>query len=1267
MALIALHRPVAGHPRLQRVNMFPGRALGETDFDREQDHADARLAPLLRAARPGVVTGLAVRSDAAGEGVTVSPGLAVSAEGVAIGLYAPLRADWSGLIDDYLARTGSDDVRGIHYLTLHRATRGVDVPGVDPCRRTEFDPTRDSRLVVIGRLGLSRLALDPALVDTWPAERIANHVVADRVDGGFLQALGAAVPLALVAIGGEAAAPAVRWISPEAGRYEAVPEAGYRALLDQVSAAMRGVMQRASAELAGGVAGGTVDAFADFLAENLRLDFMPATGQLPLSWLRDPASASPSLLWWPAHVAVDMVPVPEEAVVELLERHLARRVIDLRQPSGERIRLLLAVGEADYRPDLLDIPPTDAALEQDIYRMFMQAWSAWADWRRQFDLLYHLDEAAALDPAAIRALGLPDPEPPPPLPEAVFQRQITEVGESLRGEEGDALPHPYHRDPSAMPTDYRSWRVTVEGMAVPPPVPEPTEDGLVVRYAIGLRELEALDNRIRATRARLEKTRDVLLLQRQQLDSQTVALAALAGGVAGDGSGLKVARWLPFARMDSELPSPPAADAPQPPLSAAPSVTASLGRFATGSVAMMAMPLSTTSVTTAPLTASAFSSTTAKSSPLVGSALFATQTATRSSGPTPVAPVVAGSNTFNTSLLNSALKLGVATSASSALASQPRSFSAIELGIDNARLDLISRVAKETVSTPAFQTRAHQFGVMEHIRPEVNEYAKAFRGMQDLRNTLTDLFDLPDARRLRKSLDLAGALQADGSVTLRPEQLARRLEDPVALERRITADANRQLAAATSDQQRRSWRDVVAVQYTYEALFKAGKILTQWIAIVEARYNGIERRLEGLLREQANRTAELRKLAALIRAARETLEGLDRRRLEQLGEYGLAQRLLDEDWRRCHDRNLERRRILSTGLRGLYYVRPLSAAVSEAPADPLVLRHGRIDDIVPGCGVERDVDLPGELQPFFDTVCEIPMADWAVLKAQVPRLPLDRLDPLSALRKARFEHRHLQPVVLAGAATLQARLAPVQLQNRVVMQHFASAPLPAVDPVGDNRTRHRLASVLSLNDLVAQGTASLRRDAEQLHQRLEQCQYCLLDRLGQLPPSLRLQWAQLAGDGSLRIDEVARWPGLERAERAAFNATRSVAELVAWWFRQLEPDASADSRAAMGNMIRATLIRAALGDPTDIVAGRVRVPPRRAVVGERLQVTLDHALAPGTSLQLLDDRQQLVAMLTVEDRAGEATEVRIAQLLRPGVAIDTRYSVVSSRTGLQRV
>ena len=55
MTLIQLHKPAASSHRLERVHMFPGRFLSEDEFDRNQDYSDARLAPLLHNAYPGIV------------------------------------------------------------------------------------------------------------------------------------------------------------------------------------------------------------------------------------------------------------------------------------------------------------------------------------------------------------------------------------------------------------------------------------------------------------------------------------------------------------------------------------------------------------------------------------------------------------------------------------------------------------------------------------------------------------------------------------------------------------------------------------------------------------------------------------------------------------------------------------------------------------------------------------------------------------------------------------------------------------------------------------------------------------------------------------------------------------------------------------------------------------------------------------------------------------------------------------------------------------
>ncbi|WP_367156135.1 hypothetical protein [Methylomonas sp. HYX-M1] len=1252
MATIWVNRPAASSRVLQQVHMFAGRHLGEEEFDRAQAYADARLSHVLQGKAAGIVHGLDLQfgpSGAAESGFSVSAGLALAGNGHALSLYYPLRAEWRELIAQYLAESGASNAVGVYYLLLKRLDGRIDAPGVDPCQRTELDPTRDVRRVLAGSLGLQRLTISADASDNRPQEQVENWLAADRVDAGFLANLGDAVPLALLAIENvppaevpAGAAPAARfrlkWLSQAAGRYEALPNSGYRVLLNQTGAAMRRVMQAALAPE------NVATPLAQFLQDNLHLDFLPATGQLPLDWLQNPAALAPSLLWLPAHLGVDMVPVPEEAVPELLNRHIARRVIDLRRPAGDKIRLLLAVNEPDYRHDLLDIPPTDAKLQSDVFRFYMRAYEAWRSWRQQFDVLYFVDSSSlaplpadpgdvlpeteepaaevehrVLDVTQFRNLDLPKPELPPVTPESVYQALIN------RGPRNDdsSIPYPYSNGVPALPVFYDNWLVHPddEGLpAHPPEIAEPAGDGLVVQYAVALVELESIENQIRAIRSRVEKTRDFLLLQRQQLDSQTVALAALAGGVAGDGTGLQVARWLPYASLSATT----------------------IPKTETPSASAAVQPVVSTAVK--PMFAS------------VSAGLF-------NSGGAVAAPRATATSALSANLLNTALASTSSVSKSGFLLnSRPETFSAFELGINKTRLDQLARITKEAVTTPAFEAKEYRFSVIDHINPEINEYAKSYYGMKELVATLTDLFDATDASTLRRQMVKIGEVEGGDSQANDPFNRPNKIEAPEVLD----ALAAKAATNPTNNQLDPGQYSLLKVQYRYHALFKAGKILTQWISLFENRYNAIERKLQGKLREQANKLAQIDKLAGQIRVARETLESMDRFRIEQLGDYGVAQRLLDEDWRKVWARNNDRTRILTTGLRGLYYVRVRGTPVSAALADPLDLRYGSSQDIVPGCDWDEEVDLPAALDPFLAAVCEIPMDDWASLKGLQPKLPpFQQFDYLGQLRQARFRARPSLLLTPANSDTLQARLQTVHLQTQIVMQQWSAFALPVFD-VSSLQTQAAAAKILSLEDL-ATGSGPLRKQAQDLRDQLEHCQFCLLEKLNVLPPSLRLQWGQLAEDDRIRVEDVSWWPGMDRAEAEDFNAVRTVSELIAWWFRQLAGDASAAGRSAMRNMIRAVLIHASLGDPQEIVRGNVHVPPRTASIGERLQVKLNRAPQPGTRLQLLDTQQQVVAVLAVEDHTPQSTRVKIVDMLQPGVSINTRFSVVANKLTQQRL
>jgi len=1165
---ILINQPVSISDRLERIHLFPGRHLGEEEFDRLQAYADARLAPLLNAWEPGIVSGLDINLasiDVGSEGFMVSPGLAIAGNGQTLGLYYPIRQTWQSLIEDYLRDSDAPSASGVFYLTLRRASHQIDAgDNVDACQRTELDPSRDTRLVVLGTVGLRRLTMPNDAPTTFSRELIENWVVASNVDNEFLKNMSNAVPLGLVAIETDGDTYSVSWFSQVAGRYMATTNSGYVVLLNQVNEAFRRLLE-ASDEFVSETL-----PLSDYLRDNLHLDFLPAAGQLPLELLQNPAATTPGMMWLPDHLGIDVVPVPEESVAELIERHMARRVVDLRQPVGDRIRLLLAVNEPQYRRDLLDFPQTDAQLESDLFRYFMRGHERWRAWLQQFNHLYFLREEVNLDADEISALKLPDPVESPQRPEGLFSDIIAKADEELTTPEAPDTPYPYSEGPPAPPGFYTNWLSGTE----PPGVADPLEDGLVIRYAVKKVKLEAIDNQIRNIRTRLEKTRDYLMLQRQQLDSQTVSLAALGGGVAGDGSGLQVARWLPYTRFEAKpLTAPPAEQADS-----------------------------------------------TESSP--------TQPATN------VGVNAAVDATFNQAYMDYQPAMEFLAAPSFMQAVQTPMISAMELSLNKQRLERITAAPMKALTQPAFKAKEYRFGVLNHIRPEINEYKMAYRGMAELITTVDGLFDPLDAKSLKAKLRRFGRMRS-------PDELD-------------ALDEENHTGHTETD-------ELNSIQARYEELFKGGQILTKQIAVVEGRYNRIEAFLERKLRERINCEGELEKLAILIKEARDKLEALDKRRIEQLGDYGVARQLLEDDWRQVYDTNQERTRILTKELRGLYYVRVRPTPVSAALADPLEMRYGKASDIVPGCDWMEDPELPDDLTEFFDSVLEVPMDDWRDLRPlRIKMPPIKRIDYMYALRQARFDKRRRLNTSGVINGVLNIRLQSLMQLNQSVLHQWSGNQLPTRS--GSLRKfYYGSAQILSLEDILSGGTGTLRRTAQKLHDRLEQCVACLLDKLNELAPSIRLQWAQLAEDDRLPVEHVEQWPGLERAEREDFNATRTTAELIEWWFRQLDVKVSSTGRSAMRNMIRSCLIYAALGDPSEILHGQVHIPPRRFRVGEALRIKLNRNVIPGTALQLLDQQQRVIGLLNVEDHDEQGTLANVVRVVRNDVTINTGFTVVANK------
>jgi hypothetical protein len=1163
MTLIAMNRPVRSDHRLERVHMFPGRHLGEQELDRQQAWTDARLSPLLAHRHPGIVHGLSL-ADESTDSVTVTPGLAVAGNGKTIHLYSELTTGWQALIEDYLKSVATDDPTGVYYLTLSQNLRHVDSPRVEPCQRAEFDPTRDSQRVTVTSVALKRLAIQGEITTPEGRSRIENHVAVAGISSELLRKHPDSVPLALVGITlDDEGNSRVRWVSEATGRYQATPDSGYRVLFAQSQAAIQRTMARLREQEIQDPQEQHV-----FLRENLGLRHLPAAGQLPVSWLKRPDARDPGLIGLPLHIGLDMIPVPGDRIPDLIHRHLPAPPVDLNQPKGERLRLLLALNPEDYRPDLLDIPPTDQRLEADLFRYQMRAHEAWMNWKHQFYTLYQIvpshepsvaetEEQRALeriihDPERLGDLGLPKAENHPMTADQFFSGLKEQHGGT-----SDNPVYPYDHVESQPPEIYNEWLARHEQNPAPQPE-KPTKDGLVVRYAALLVNIEEVRNQIRNLTSRGGRMRDFLLLQRQQLDAQSASISALSRGLAADNNGGQSKGSLQYSYALSP------------------------------DTYKVAAPISPRE---------RFEAIRKKS----------VRARTRISPMEFVEKGAVGEASRQKDVL---------------LRKNPDKTSPLELMATTHGQPLALSVAETPVARQAFQSFASGFSVLEDASPASHQYQKNYDQLLEL-NTLVD------------------------------QQLAK--DDSKVLKKLFKAD---QLAKPTQPVKEEDEAKPGVIKDQYDHLLTASKALTRWIKATESRFNDLERKRERKISLLDRLEAEAKKLSSSIRLAREKLDNLAQVVEERKGDYSLAQQLLMEDWQRARKRYEERSRILTHGIRGLWYVRVRSAEVSLPAADPLKLRFRHDHDDLPGCDPDQASGLPESLTGFLETITEIPVSDWAALRPLVPHIPVNlEVSVLQQYRKIRAVEKHQKRETGQLSTVLQGRLKDLQKTNRILATGMLRKPFPG--KTGSMvETQRETSKVLSLEEAITSKSAPLRRRAQQLMDNLELVQSCLRQHLRSLSGSLRLTWGQLAEDNRLAVTDVSRWPGLERAEQEDFNRVRTLSELVDWWFRQLADEPSADSRQAMEDMVRATLIVASLGDPEEIIRGEVAAPPRRILPGERLKVRLNRTPLPGTELQLLDDLQQVTAVLSVEDQVADSTEVRITRVLKNDIRITSRSTVI---------
>lgn len=501
---IRLHAPRARARDPLRLNLFAGRALGEREFERLQAYADDRIEPLLATLGAGIVQGLELGTDGAGRELRlhVQPGVGVAGTGTLVRLAQALTQRWADLADQAERDADLPLADGLYRLTLRHAVQAIDDATPDePATRTEPDPLREAYLESVTLLGLNPVTTSPRWL-AWPRERAANRLLARHVERPPYEADDATVSIGLVKV----VARLPVWVDALAARWLAGPASGARALLEHTLQVLHTRQrewdrdrQRAEALKVALPPPTTLDAL-------LGIDRLPAATPLPSRLLPDPAAPRPSPAFLPADMQLELAPVPASAMSGVLESELARGTISIVPGARERVRLLIAVADADYRPDLMDLPARDAAIQDRVFRLGRAARLAYVAWRREWQRLYRGGSAEGL--RSVAAPAFIDSDKAPPEAEAV---------------------HPELVRPSDCPSV---------------PITDAARPSL-------LEQLEAERHAIRDTEDLLEESfkllnevNDYLGLQRHQFDALAASFSSLAGGAPGDGSGAKTMRWV---------------------------------------------------------------------------------------------------------------------------------------------------------------------------------------------------------------------------------------------------------------------------------------------------------------------------------------------------------------------------------------------------------------------------------------------------------------------------------------------------------------------------------------------------------------------------------------------------------------------------------------------------------------------------------------------------------------------------------------------------
>jgi hypothetical protein len=1251
-ALIRLAAPTPAGADAERVSYSVGRSLSATDFVRQDRYIDARLLGLAPAIA-GAITGLGVspaRFDSpdgtAGlTTLTIGAGSGISGDGHLVRLSTPISVAWTDLVR---VVTNRSTLANGAYLVLVRTAVFDGLEGPPPDERASPDPLLDIRQDSFVEVWLS------ASIGPLPASRSSaqlalalNTLVGGLTPASLGAAIGNGVPLALVLVLNSQAI----LLSQAAGRLPADPNGLGAMLLAQVREAFAMALAEPGADPSSANWQSSVRA---------RFRFLPAAGELPAGLLLAPEAVSASCPFFPPGFTVYLQAIRASQAPHLLQQALGGPQLDLTSNTAQAVALALAIPDAAWTRDLLDLPRADPVLAADVHLAYARARAAQVVLREAWIALYGgmnavvaaraqavgfliASDAAAQDlssllnrPATaggiaatdllgaadlatspvdllgwiaaritpLTAAGVsPPPVPVPTTDAATASRQLAELGyqmpdpEPAQADPAVAGHVPINSDTVLAPlipslpqgSNFASWTAAITATQPDPPLLAPLIDaGIVDANSDAATRAAAI-----AVLLALPATGDPL-----NDDTQPGALLRLALLQLFYAVFVRIARSHEFTldahrrlialqRQHLDIMSTSvSALAGGVPSDGSGLTFTRLIPFVTLTAAAPTptTPTAPTTPTTPPSAGNSIPVTPARGAGLAPIRTFSPTTPTLTSGRTAFQTTGAitgvGGSTFSQTQ-KAPIVESVPTGNLNVTVPQASPISEV-LG---SQIDVAKTVAEQVgviSQAPTFQYAPVQYGTAAHITSSITLLQTAVDGVTNLRNVMK------------------GAPFNIGATTAIPD------------------------ATATDEPNR------------YANIVKTTYGLLQDITLVENNALAIERaylQFRDRIQSLQTRIAQLTDTLAI---ARDRLRAAQVAAAKAAGDYAAAQRLVLEETARVTSAAAARHQAI-TSATGLFYVRELQTLTSRELPPALTLTADTPDDLAPGCASDHP-GAPAAIQPFLELLLEVPLANWWFLQGAWTDLPdLAGVQRIGALRASRLANP--APSASFGSGAAAGDLSNLAGTTRTVFEPLFSSAVTIGASLAE--TQQAAFAIFSLPDIVTLPISPLRIKTEALRARLESAAGCLFETLTALPPSARFAWASLARDGTLQPLNFVQWPVPPGVRDAGATTLRRLSALVNWMAAQLSDRASAAAQTALGNLVSATVIAAAYGDPNDTVTGTVVVTGGIPRPGVPIRVILNRTPPIGTVLHLLDENQNVVGTIKVQDQDALGTTASV--------------------------